>query len=691
MSYGLRYTSTQYDILNNVLTINIYKDGYSGESTTIRCGVSPISTQEKNDEAIMYPVRTQTGKLTLIDEDNIPDLVPSTYHQYKIELLKNNVLVWTGFIKPEKIDQNWTIAPRELTFNLVSPVESLKSYYLSVSNGFNAVSLASLIYESLVLSGISYNKILFPIEFNPDSETNGNISVVNLLLMQISRYNFISENSNDDTDAADYEKFDSPTAHDILQSVCTFFGWTLREYADNLIFQSNFSNTYVEMNWSYLEGLATSGTTTGYDALNRGYVTTYPLSALNLDSDDHKESLVPGYKKIKIVAKLNKVNVVFPTPESNEFTYQGIVKLTPGVSGYRFCNKIYLMHSHDFSIKFKAYKRGDKGFYEDTSIQTMTGTSIWSEFFQNCVFGAIFCSYDYYTASDDKKNYDFKDSICFRSALYNMTETSLEALPAVVMTSNEVSYYTNGCLYLTFTMKGLDLMDFNNLPVSGSYYMKLKIGSHYWNGKAWTTTESWFSVINTDANKCQDTKTLSMPYNGISGYCMPINDVTLSGTVELTMASAYSASFDAIILMSGFKLAYAPLDNTDNTGNTKTEHTYIRFASGFADDMSEVSLNMHSDTNDPSCYSKLYKKDGSNLDTMHDLVYGTNKHPEVLLLDRLEKAYAKPTNKLQLELTDNEYNPLTHVTDGEKTYHNIALSHDWANKHITLILEDNPA
>ena len=70
---------------------------------------------------------------------------------------------------------------------------------------------------------------------------------------------------------------------------------------------------------------------------------------------------------------------------------------------------------------------------------------------------------------------------------------------------------------------------------------------------------------------------------------------------------------------------------------------------------------------------------------------GTKKHPEVLLLDRLEKAYAKPTNKLQLELTDNEYNPLTHVTDGEKTYHNIALSHDWANKHITLILEDNPA
>ena len=81
MSYGLRYTSTQYDILNNVLTINIYKDGYSGESTTIRCGASPISTQEKNDEAIMYPIRTQTGKLTLIDEDNISDLVPSTYHQ----------------------------------------------------------------------------------------------------------------------------------------------------------------------------------------------------------------------------------------------------------------------------------------------------------------------------------------------------------------------------------------------------------------------------------------------------------------------------------------------------------------------------------------------------------------------------------------------------------------------------------
>ena len=115
MSYGLKYTIPFKTISNLDSVINIEESGYSGTSTELTGGSEPFSIQIDDGDDLYSPLKLSTSKIAIVGGDYLQDLFSTDYQKFRVTCLVNNVIVWTGFVKPEMHTQDYVTDVFELS------------------------------------------------------------------------------------------------------------------------------------------------------------------------------------------------------------------------------------------------------------------------------------------------------------------------------------------------------------------------------------------------------------------------------------------------------------------------------------------------------------------------------------------------------------------------------------------------
>lgn len=206
--------------------VSLYEEGYEGDIIELTGAAVPFETQEDSSDKWLEPIRKQTGYIRVLDEDNTEGIMPVGMKDRYVEYTEDGVLMWCGYMVPDVYSSDWDVTPMEVEFPVVGGLGVLEGVYLDENDGLGVVRLAGLIYDCLRSTGIDYTSIYIPREV---TEKAGEIDYLFPLTLEVSRFNFFSENESLNIEDSDWSRYNGETCYDVLSEIMKFWGWTIRE------------------------------------------------------------------------------------------------------------------------------------------------------------------------------------------------------------------------------------------------------------------------------------------------------------------------------------------------------------------------------------------------------------------------------------------------------------------------------
>lgn len=699
--------------------INIYKEGNFNEVITLEPAYNTFETQESTDEELMNPIRTHTGYIRIIDNGDISGLMPSDNRQHYVEFLIEGDLKWCGYMQADTFSEDWDITPLEVEFPVISGIGILDSIPMDQNREMDLTSLCSLLLECIDATGVDYNYIYIPKEVKESAASEFYLLPLDL---RISRFNFFKVNNSVNTDDPDWERYDADTYSDLLEELCKFWGWTIHERGRDLYLVSTRDVDYMKIPIGELRQKLNSLSSVSYESVP---TSSMAVSDMKLAGNSHKKDILQGYNKIKISAKVSKVENVIPNIDSEKMKYIGRWVDERKIEGdiYRQTYKLYKQqidlemfesYLYDYNINTGAYT----GLSQYATIEEKFNA-----------YGAIYAKMDKTRVNewDKKRNYNWDDIIRMNLAfVYSYkdrpdsfrkifpTESQSNEMPILRLRSKESVFYKNGAFVISGTTEGEDyemilypdgsmILDIVTRATNGACIIPvvLKIGNKYWNGKSWQSTWAKFDVRcgDNDSNgtggsgQIVTTKTLDMPYNGANGYVIPIKE-ELSGIVEMTFLYPYKDDRAGRIFISGLKVEYYKEDDVYEEREDSDENEYSsKSGIEFSKDLS-VELKLATNNNNPAAYSILFNSpwaaSGSSAEILYFVGEGM-KRPEEYLLSNLKRIYGRITEKLTLQMErEDSVTPLMRLTRSGKRYILLSENVNWSDGTVEYIIEDLP-
>ena len=115
------------DNLNNLWTINIYKDGYSGETRELILGDSPCVIEYVSDDPFK-PVKYSGASIRILTPTILKELYTGKILDVQIEILKNNTLFWKGVNTPNVYNQEYWSQLDETTVEAIDYISATQYY-----------------------------------------------------------------------------------------------------------------------------------------------------------------------------------------------------------------------------------------------------------------------------------------------------------------------------------------------------------------------------------------------------------------------------------------------------------------------------------------------------------------------------------------------------------------------------------
>jgi hypothetical protein len=672
--------------------IDIYDEGYDGDIVELTpAGDGPFETSEENYDDLMAPVRTQSGYIRVIDNDDLDGLIPEAAKQHYVEFVLEGIVVWCGYMKPDAYSSDWDVPPIEAEFPVVSGLAYLKNVYLDQEKDMDVEKLGSLIEECIGETGIAYESIYIPKEIGYE-EGDGMVAA---LTSEVSRYNFFDESDSEYGDE-DYQRYDAKTCFEVLEEILRLWGWTMMERGKSLYIVSTEAGEYMKYGLPIL--MANVDSESKVDVSG----TSMQLSELHLDGDSHKADTVSGYRKITISVDTNPIEDAIPKvdkdnlPKVTELTTTEVINYPDKKDERR---RIYGDGESTDGAKFHQY------------MYNILGLAGWEEVeynpeMMNTYCGGFFIGYDRYTQEDlkneDKRNYSFKEAIVISSNNIG-TMPSIDnylTLPALSLRNGKIVRYVSGAFVISANVKGIELSGQQTQRETnggGDFTFQFRVGDKYWSGSQWTTQKVYATLqMGTDDEskleydkdgKILSTKTLDMPYNGADGYVIPI-DQELCGEVEMVMFLQYRELKRAYLYLEDFKIEYYPDDrNWVNEKDDRDKNTYKSVIGTYTEDK-EVKLIIGTDSNNGACYATL-TQGGAYVTELYYMGEGKMMRPELALLGKLKRYYGRITKRLTLQVRRGSVDPLTRVVYNGANYAVTGENVDWANDTEELIITQN--
>jgi hypothetical protein len=136
-TYGTKYTAQAVSILNKTYILNIKEKAYTGASTEVVASAIPFVRSLKGESDVLEDRILRTSfKITLEDQSDgtFRELFTYDWKKFIVEIWKDSVIYWTGFLTPDYYSEPWTDPPYSISFEAHDGLGQLKNLDFVKSN-----------------------------------------------------------------------------------------------------------------------------------------------------------------------------------------------------------------------------------------------------------------------------------------------------------------------------------------------------------------------------------------------------------------------------------------------------------------------------------------------------------------------------------------------------------------------------
>ena len=481
---------------------------------------SPFVIEEDNSDDPMTPLRISSGYLTVKTDSNtyLDRIIPTTSYNRRVVLtratssLGNGSVVWAGYVQAKAFDNTFLRYGDDVQIPIHSQLASLACIHPSY-DWFDIPTFADVIRQMLTANGFnSFSNVYFATS----------TSFKTYLLMRLCWSNFFDMNS-------DGEPEDKYNCLQILEEICKFWGLTLREQGEDLIFQSvdePYDEKVSYMTWDNFVSFCLGQTYTISE-------TDYPINSISsYYGMDQSVSVIQGVSKAVIESAPNTVSSVMSLDCQDlmeKWKARPVSKSGNDTDGYYF----RLRGTYDYS-----YPSDTVVEYENWTV-TLHETGDQDRETLDQINYCQFNAFEIYKGKlEYKHNYDFEYWLMLQGActskylLQAQSKAPIAFADCLLVVDADVMY---------FSQDVKDTRDADYIILE----CQLRIGQQYWDGSSWTGNSSTFKIecgydddTSTGVGKIKCTRTLSSTAESYTGHDIGISSAQC-GIVTFRIIKAY--------------------------------------------------------------------------------------------------------------------------------------------------------
>ena len=671
---GLRYRIPFKDSDNKAYEVLVYRDGYTGDVKELT-GAPSCFVVSGTDEDFMYvPVRTSTATISVLDSDLLLDLYSINNQYARVQLYREGVLEWTGYIKPEQFTQPYVPTVETISVECVCALATLEHIEYKTQNESGYITVMDLLRYLIRSTNGGYNGVYVPCVYGVNAVVTRNV----LEEVVLCEENFTAEEMN---------------LMEVMEAVCKFLNWTVHDVRGSLWFvDADWNGTYR----IYDEALSTYTEVRGSDVM---------VQDIGFNgSDGNTLDVVPGYNK----ASVKSINHVFDEVIPEEpFDILEVVQTWEYNEG-------------DFEDARRAVRRFKKPmlwemFYYDQQLNPITFEQAKQMDMNSEVVGCVELTENGYRVKESdgewvpkEADFEWEDFLKVRYDGFHKLFGKNDRYKAFTVKGVN-SVWKDGAFGLDMSLRyttGSEMVETAGTVIDTYLYFMLRIGDKYWNGTGWVDEYSKFRVrynVNTlrGFQNIPSNKNANMPYKGLQGHVIELpNDIVLKGDLEFT---AFINCPEIVDLagkeMSGyfikdFKLNYAKKDGVYDEGENG-DRVYENIVNeAYMSEADEIEFEIGSYNEDGATYSKALLGDEFLTNNLYCAVVNEMVRPEELMIRRIVNRYGATKIKLTeaIRMTD-AVTPISSLSDRTmvgKRFRMTSGEWDYEQNRMTLQIQEEP-
>lgn len=674
---------------NKKYRVDIYQEEYRGTAETLKGAVTPFYTQEDDDEDAFLPIRTSSGYLTIIVENQslVDEIIAHDEHDRYVELVDatdalNEVCVWNGFVAPDQYSGTWDRTPYELQLPLLSPLEAAKATrYMPTSRMQNVATLLERLYGMYVETEPEYAW------FAVLDESETPPAMVPFLSVVLTDNLFTPEQENNDllpvagNPPLPALKSSCSSAYDVLTALCKLFGYVVYETPGNLFFAApDKTNVYRRVLWEDIKN-------NGYDVIT---LPNHQFPAIT--GNGHSRVLVPGRSLVRVFCNLQTIDELM-TLDLHKCDYD-----TGAGSSGRRAGYVFPPSSGTIGKCYLEFMRLDSNYYD--SRQYSNNPPAYSR--QTNPINIHYTNYD-----ENGRNYVGGNWINWIDAKYNLMPFDYNSVvDALIITTTDGSYTGNllaGSMrslrnYSAINLSSSLMLDFKVEFAIDSFSpefddalnaddwdipMALKWGDYYYQGDGtWSTTFNIFQVTIRPVDNSYKTFAPLDPMITYEGYqiVIPRNMLEdLQGQIRL-MFFTFPGDMDIVMV----KITDITLSTFDRIRNSKTkvQDKYDYNLVDYRQSLSTFRLSEYKYEQFLTNHCVDYSFSGVQSDEpLTDICY------EQLLVSRLAAWYDRTIEQLTVAVENEDIQPGVRIVRGNDKYIVLSRTIDWRNGQQILTIQ----
>lgn len=646
----MAYTQNFVALDGTTFTLNI---GGVTPATPPKLSSEPIETQEDADTDMFMPVRTQSGYVRMMAEDNTTwrQFIPSSATAMPVTLYQGSTIRWQGYVQTGTYGTTYPAVYNEFELPLICGLSALDSFDVEVTGPADMVTLGQLLYYIFSkLTGLTYT-----FYFHASSSTDNDIRT--WLAYKLSWRNFLTENGVELT-----SRF---TCLGLLQELCKFFGWTCRTSGAGVYFTA-ITDALRNQRWLSCPLAQLQAASPVFTPVT---MKSLALTDAMFASTDHSEEYIPGVKKVTVSPELNPYDVIMEIPYDDicrPYKYDTPTRAERWRNEPTEPTEVWLLYRgvinyENAMIKITSYAEQQEG----AGIPMCYGR---------------FAAFDDNT-EDDKKKFSWNKCYeCFISEDYGNRRSTT---PLFSMESQGAVILGDGVLYIS------GRADYEETEISEDHagQCTLKIGDLYWNGTAWTSTASKFKLSMKD-NGIENTDTI---YNNADydGMGIPIT-APITGKIYFAVDDVFRNQnyWNGYFPLMDFRIGFVRNGEEDDLNDKE----YTANGGSFPDDVNVDTIFASDKTN--TVNAKTFRcQAGYGLVYSGNVVadtipFGTTQmKPEQHVADLIAAYGTTIRRSLQIDLWTNltsSLGPDYKVSLESADFYPVAISHRWRDNITTL-------
>ncbi|MEG1839361.1 MAG: hypothetical protein RR220_08750, partial [Bacteroidaceae bacterium] len=620
MSYKLKYT-VPFKTINNIsMLVEILLEGYTGEAMELVGAESPFNVSTDDEDFLYTPYRFSSATLSLVGGDYMQELYSTGYQQYKVNLKREGIIIWTGFISPEMYTQDYANQTFEIDIECVSAMSVLEYIdYKKVGNKITFVTIQSLIQKCVEESKGDYTSVYIPRVYS----TEANMASDALRLMEISEQNFFDEDDK------------AMNLKEVLEEVCKFLNWTCVDWSGDLYFVDiDHQGEYFQCAKDFLSG-------SNVNAIN-----SLTVQNLGFAGSGHTFDILGGYNKVTVKDSNYCINQIFPEEDFDKleaFCDSPTINEKHKIQEKKYFTSDIFKLQHFIApsgmVSQIPVDEADLAEYKSHPLDLLGIMPIW-----RCTYNERHVNGQWIP---DINEYNWEKIYqCTNKNILPLKKLLQFKKPLMVLALTKGMAISISCSIQY--CKRFDMVEWGNKEKGfedGEIYIpcRISIGSWWFDGrtKTWVFGEPKYFDLTFNSNsfysgswvECDCNKTLQQKYDGLKGYLI-IMDSFLRGELLFEMHTPMDTHQieKPGYFIKDIKMSISQPDDLNSKSSDRTYQNVI--TEKYINPLDDIEFKISSYNDDGLCHSKVILGNQYLTNNLYSAIYSRKIRPEEQLIQR---------------------------------------------------------